>query len=245
MDNQPPVFSESSHALLFALIARQVFTRYGEAKGLPALRKAIRRYGEQRGRRMALRARANGDELTMTNYMVYGEWRYVSDGGQQQRVEDQADIRMTVDRCPWQAAWNEAGLLPYGRYYCQEIDAALLHGFNPSLSIEVNQTLSNDGLPCEMIYRQAVLEPGHTLEYIAEKSTRLEAQRIMPWEYHCGHLYQACSLVMGEEFGPGGRVTVQNALAEFALRYGGQAAGTVAGYLKTDFDRLPGPSSPV
>jgi hypothetical protein len=61
----------------------------------------------------------------------------------------------------------------------------------------------------------------------------------MPWEYHCGHLYQACSLVMGEEFGPPGRVTVQNGLVEFALRYGGAAAGTVAGYLKVNFDKLP------
>jgi hypothetical protein len=240
MDKKQPVFSESSHAVLFALIARQVFTRYGAEKGLPALRKAIRRYGEQRGRRMALRATANGDELNMTNYMVYGEWSYVTDGGQMERIEDHKDIRMTVQRCPWADAWTEAGLLAYGRYYCQEIDAALLRGFNPDLLIEVKKTLSNDGVPCEFIYRQAVLEPGKTLAAISEKSARLESQRLMPWEYHCGHLYQACSLVMGEEFGPKGRVTVQNALAEFALRYGGAAAGTVAGYSKTDFDKLPG-----
>ena len=240
MDQKPPIFSESSHALLFALIARQVITRYGEDNGLPALRKAIRHYGEQRGRRMALRAKANGDALNMTNYLVYGEWRYVTDSVQMERVIDQADIRMTVKRCPWADAWSEAGLLPYGRYYCQEIDAALLRGYNPGLMIEVNQTLSNEGVPCEFIYRQAVLEPDHSLAYNGEKSTRLESQRLMPWEYHCGHLYQACSLVMGEEFGPSGRVTVQNALAEFALRYGGAAAATVAGYLKTDFDRLSG-----
>ena len=241
MADQQPVFSESSHAILFALIARQVFTRYGEEKGLPALRKAIRRYGEQRGRRMALRAQANGDQLTMTNFLVYGEWRSVTGSGQMERVEEQAGIRMTVQRCPWEAAWKAAGLLPYGRYYCQEIDAALLRGFNPELLIEVNQTLPNEGLPCEFFYRQAVLEPGNTLADIAERSARLESQRVMPWEYHCGHLYQTCSLVMGEEFGPPGRVTVQNALAEFALRYGGAAAAIVAGYLKTDFDKLPDP----
>jgi len=235
-----PVFSESSHAILFALIARQVITAYGEAKGLPALRKAIRRYGEQRGKRMALRARSNGDELTMANYLVYGEWRYVTDGGHSERVEDQADIRMLVTRCPWADAWIAAELLPYGRYYCQEIDAALLRGFNPDLLIDVKTTLSNDAEHCEFIYRQAVQEPGKTLANIRDKAALLENQRLMPWEYHCGHLYQACSLVMGEEFGPKGRVTVQNALAEFALRFGGEAAGTVARYLKTDFDQLPG-----
>ena len=240
MDKNQPVFSESTHAVLFALIARQVITRYGEGKGLPALRKAIRRYGEQRGRRMALRARANGDELNMANYMCYGEWRYVTDGSQMEQLEEQADIRMTVQRCPWELAWKEAGLLPYGRFYCQEIDAALLHGFNPELRIEVKQTLSNDEAPCEFVYHQAVLEPGHTLAFLRDKSALLESQRLMPWEYHCGHLYQACSLVMGEQFGPSGRVTVQNALAEFALRYGGEAAGSVAEYLKTDFNILPG-----
>jgi L-2-amino-thiazoline-4-carboxylic acid hydrolase len=240
MDKKQPLFSETSHAVLFALIARQVFTRYGEPEALSALRKAIRLYGEQRGRRMALRARSNGDELTMTNYLVYGEWRAVTDGSQMEWLEDQTGLRLTVQRCPWEAAWREVGLLPYGRYYCQEIDAALLRGFNPDLRIEINQTLSNDGLPCEFIYRQAVLEPGRALVHIREKSALLESQRLMPWEYHCGHLYQACSLVMGHEFGPGGRVTVQNALAEFALRYGGSAAATVAGYLKTDFDQLPG-----
>ncbi len=234
------VFSESSHAVLFALIARQVITCYGAEKGLPAIRKALRRYGEQRGHRMALRAAANGDELNMTSYLVYGEWRYVTDGGQMERLEAQDDIHMTVQRCPWVEAWNEAGLLPYGRYYCQEIDIALLRGFNPDLLIEVKTTLSNDGVPCQFIYHRATLKSGNTLEHIRQKSARLEPQRLMPWKYHCGHLYQACSLVMGEQFGPPGRVTVQNALAEFALRYGGAAAGSVARYLKTDFDQLPG-----
>jgi hypothetical protein len=236
MNKKQRVFSESTHAILFALIARQVITHYGDKKGLPALHKALRHYGEQRGRRMALRALANGDTLSVANFLSYGEWRYVTDGGQMERVIDQAGLRQTVQCCPWADAWSEAGLLPYGRYYCQVIDAALLYGFNPELRIEVKQTLSNEGLPCEFIYPQAELEPDHTLASIGEKSARLESQRLMPWEYHCGHLYQMCSVVMGEEFGPSGRVTVQNALAEFALRYGGAAAGTVAGYL----NRLPG-----
>jgi hypothetical protein len=244
MHKKAPLFSESSHAILFALIARQVLTRYGEGEGLPALRKAVRRYGEQRGRRMALRALANGDELSMASYLAYGEWRFATDGSEMERIEDGADIRLSVRRCPWNTAWKAAELLPYGRYYCQEVDAALLRGFNPDLRIEVNRTLSNDNLPCEFIYRQAVPEAGQsrlgqTLAAIGEKSARLESRRLQPWEYHCGHLYTTCSLVMGEEFGPPGRVTVQNALAEFALRYGGSAAGKVARYLKTDFENLP------
>ncbi len=246
MDRNQPVFSESSHALLFALIARQVITRYGEAKGLPALRKAIRRYGEQRGRRMALRARANGDELTMTNYLVYGEWRYVTDGGQSERVEEQADIRMLVTALPLGGSLERGGFAA--------IRALLLPGNRRRPAARLQSRPADRGQP-DLIQRwpcraslstaRRCWNPAKRSPYIRDKAALLESQRLMPWEYHCGHLYQACSLVMGEEFGPPGRLTVQNALAEFALRYGGAAAGTVAGYLKMNFDRLPDLSSPV
>jgi hypothetical protein len=239
IDKRTPVFSESSHALLVALIARQVIFRYGEAVGVASLRTAIRCYGEQRGHRMALRALGNGDKLTIANFLAYGEWRYTAGDAEMEQMEDGSDIRTIIRRCPWADAWTDNSLLYYGRYYCQEIDAALLRGFNPELLLAVNKTLSNDELPCDFVYPQAVLEPGQTLAWIREKASRLESTCVLPWDYHCGHFYQVCSLVVGEDFGPEGRVTVQNALAEFALRYGGQAAGMIAGYLKTDFDKLP------
>jgi len=239
MDKKTPVFSEKTHAILFALIARQVITRYGDEAGVTCLRKALRRYGEQRGRRMAMRALANGDALTMFNFLVYGEWRNATAGGEIERAEDETDIRMTIRRCPWADAWIETELLQYGRYYCQEIDAALLRGFNPQLRIEVSATLSNEGTPCEFIYHQAVQEAGQGLAVIGEKAARLESQRVAPWEYHCGHLYQACSLAAGEDFGAPGRVIVQSGLVEFGLRFGGSASGTIADYLKTNFDKLP------
>ena len=65
-------FSEAQHALLFAWISRAVMETVGEQKGQEAIRKAVLRYGTQRGKRMALRARANGDPLNMLNYMAYG-----------------------------------------------------------------------------------------------------------------------------------------------------------------------------
>ena len=168
---ESPSFLKQAMRCYYALIARQVLTRYGEQKGLPALRKAIRRYGEQRGRRMALRARAEGEELSMASYLAYGEWRFVTDGSEMERTEDQEDIRLTVRRCPWEAAWRATGLLPYGRYYCQEVDAALLRGFNPHLRIEVSQlcptTACRASLSIARRCREAAAsKPGKTLASI-------------------------------------------------------------------------------
>ena len=67
-------FTETDHAMLFGWMARAVIQRVGEEKGEVVVRQAVRRYGEQRGRRMALRAEANGHPRSMTNYIVYGEW---------------------------------------------------------------------------------------------------------------------------------------------------------------------------
>lgn len=51
--------SASHHAILFAFIAKETISTFGE-KGKEALTKGVIRYGNQRGRRMALRALADG-----------------------------------------------------------------------------------------------------------------------------------------------------------------------------------------
>jgi hypothetical protein len=66
-------FSPTHHALLFAWMSLEIIRRAGADEGECIVRSAVQRYGEQRGRRMALRAQANGHPLTMTHYLAYGE----------------------------------------------------------------------------------------------------------------------------------------------------------------------------
>jgi hypothetical protein len=173
-------FSEHHHALLFGLVTKEIFERVGNETGGSALRAAVRRYGEQRGRRMALRAQTNGEELSMTNFLIYGEWRSGTGLGQHELSKEGPDVRMVVTRCPWALTWMEADLSPYGRLYCQEIDQALVRGFNPDLIIDVNRTQTNDGEPCDFLYHQAVLFSGDTLAHIREKTAGLAGRTIMP-----------------------------------------------------------------
>jgi hypothetical protein len=242
MDTQqsPLSFTEQHHALLFGLVAKEVIERAGKAAGEAAVRAAVRRYGEQRGRRMALRALANEDELSMIHFLTYGEWRSGTGLGRQETTVAGTDVRTIVPRCPWALAWLEADLSQYGRLYCQEIDWAVVRGFNLDLNIHVHKTQTNDGEPCDFLYHQAALLSGDTLAYIRDRSAGLADRTVMPWDYHCGHLYQVLEVFLTAEFGKTGREAARAGLEAFAARFGEQAAQAVLSCREIDFNRLPG-----
>ncbi len=229
----------SHHAILFALLSRSVITRLGAESGEKIMREAVRRYGEQRGRRMALRAQRDGEPLTMLNYMAYGEWR-TEPGESIQRSEEMVPhARSFVDRCPWNQAWVESGLLQYGRLYCLEIDQALARGFNPALRLDVLSTLSNDGCPCEFAFYDANLTP-ENVDYLDRKKTANQQNgAVLPWEYHAGHLYAAVKSALAAELDERGEAILQEALAAFAQRFGEDAVQVLLSYQSVNFNTLP------
>jgi hypothetical protein len=226
-------FSPTHHALLFGWISQAVIRRIGQNKGEALVRKAVQRYGEQRGKRMALRAQADGYPLTMSHYRAYGEWVAAEGESDHQVVETVPQLKTHVFRCPWQRAWEENDLVPFGRLYCLEIDEALVRGFNPGLRLDVNRTLTNDGEPCEFVYHGASL---NTTQNLAVDRSRT----VMPWAYHLGHLFKTMDEVVIQELGAAGQEVMEAALEEFAKRFGHEAAQIVTAYQNTDFNRLPG-----
>ena len=65
--------NEKHHAAIVLAFYRALRDEYGET-GLLAFSMAQRLYGEQRGRRMALRALRDGHKLGYTEYFAYSEW---------------------------------------------------------------------------------------------------------------------------------------------------------------------------
>ncbi len=230
--SNPDPFGPTGHALLFAWIAREVQQRFGEQHGAGTLRRAVRRYGEQRGRRMSLRALADGQPLDMTTYLAYGEWEAKA-GAFDSRMESQPEaVRSLVLRCPWHQAWVDNDIIDSGRLYCLEIDAAISRGFNPANHLEVIGTLSNGAATSEFIFHDA------NLDEVAER--RVDRSRtVMPWAYHLGHLYKTVGEVVVAELGAGGEAAMQAALAEFRRRFGEAAAQAVLAFMDTDFEALP------
>jgi len=64
-------------------------------------------------------------------------------------------MRVEVTYCPLAAALREWGLSEYGKYFCQEIDAAIMRGYNPSVTrpyCERNLTAGAES--CTLIFRR-------------------------------------------------------------------------------------------
>jgi hypothetical protein len=233
-------FTPAHHGLLMAWIGRQLFQRIGPVKGEMILRKAIRRYGEERGRRMALRVQTAGKELTMLNYLIYGECSLTA-GEMTQRMEqnNHNNLRMLVEHCPWQATWMEENLMEYGRLYCHEIDLALIRGFNPQLHLDVLKTQTNDRQPCDFIFHGVPLSVSNSLALMVGQKINPGKRAILPWEYHVGHLYKTISDVLTAELGLTGREASEAALVEFTARFGEGSTRIVRDYQQTDFSSLP------
>jgi hypothetical protein len=233
-------FSPKHHALLFAWISEAVYERVEEKRAEAVIRKAVRRYGEERGRRMALRARADGYQLSMVNYLAYGEWR-AEPGQQIQEIISKVPNLVThVHKCPWEEAWAESDGLHYGRLYCQEVDEALVRGFNPDLHIDVNVTKSEGKEHCEFVFHDANLGMINTILLGYRRSIKPAESAVMPWNYHLGHLFKTMSAVIVEEFGELGAAAMNVALKNFTEIFGEDSGEAIKSYTGTDFSQLPG-----
>ena len=122
------------HAVMFALLAKHAIEISGE-KGKEAILAGMTRYGNERGRRMALNALERGDKLTVLNSQAYGEWKPDFPGQMEFGVTCGMPVLHTyISRCAWCDAWAKHGLTEYGKYYCCNIDNAWFQGFNPEFT---------------------------------------------------------------------------------------------------------------
>lgn len=232
-------FSAEGHALLFAWMVKEIIDRVGESKAAPVIGEAVRRYGMQRGARMAMRARANGQSIDMLDYLAYGEWKAGRDEMKMTIIEKKTRMRVKIPRCPWHTAWRENDLMRYGRYYCLHIDRAVLQGFNPALRLEVNEIKPEGAQECDMVFHDISLTPPQMLRFMVRKLIKPGKSALMPWDYHTGHIYKTIGDTFIESFKEKGREAGDAALAKFSARYGGEAARVLEGFADCDFNKLP------
>jgi hypothetical protein len=190
---------------------------------------------------MAMRAEANGHPRTFANYFPYVEIKVPMRDFEMEFLERSPDLRGRTSRCPWSDAWAENDLMRYGRFFCMEIDRAVVQGFNEDLVLEVSGTLSNGAEYCEMTFREADFTPMKMAGIAWKKVVRPGRTAVMPWEYHVGHLYKTLAEVITEELGEQASDVMATALEDFTDRYGEAATETVLSYQDTDFDQLPHP----
>ena len=112
-------FTEKLHAYIAARFYVRLTHTFGE-KGKAAFIHATQYYAEQRGRRMAKRAIADGQPLTYETYRAYGEWTNTEEmkaagcANRSEVVKDGPDWEMHIFVCPWHAQFREMGLAEAG-----------------------------------------------------------------------------------------------------------------------------------
>lgn len=239
--NDPRIsFSPKHHALLFAWISKEVHHRVGAERAQEIVKRAVRRYGEERGHRMSLRAKANGHRLDMVNYLAYGEWRADPGETQQEVRERTPHVHVHAHKCPWYEAWKAYDLLQYGKSYCQEVDEALVRGFNPELRIDVKGTLAEGEDYCDFMFYGANLTLPKALLLRYRQRFRPGSGAVMPWEYHLGHLYSTMGRVLQAELGEPGQDAIEAGMEAFGSHFGEGARKAIEAYQDTDFSQLPG-----
>ncbi len=130
-------------AKLFAQVSKAVVDQYGE-KGKDVIREGVRTFGEERGRGIAQRARANGKANTIENYLTnYDMGR--SDLFTYTTEYKPGEIEQNFTLCPFGQQWADDDMHEYGILYCQMIDPAIAKGYNPNFEVEHDQYILREG----------------------------------------------------------------------------------------------------
>lgn len=229
--------SARHHAMLFAFLAIKTLEKCGE-KAHDILLEGVKRYGEQRGRRMAMRAQIDGNLLTVSNYMAYGEWAAEPGDMDLRFPAFSPEVNMRCYKCPWHEEWAKRELLNYGWYYCSVVDAALARGFRADLVLDILEMRVKGNECCDFFFRESKMSDEEQLKLV-ELRAKLGDKARMDWAYHTGHLYKTMKETIINTFNEIGESAVKLALEAYEAEYGSKARRLIEEYEKIDYDLLP------
>ena len=222
-----PVHIEQ-HAMMYALLVRAAFRYLGD-KADEAVHAATVLYGSQRGERMRARALEHGFPLDMAAYFALQEWRAKPDEFDGITLQRTPCLVTCQRLCPWTQAWKLFSMEQYGKLYCRDVDAAILRGFNPELTLQLDQTLSAGDPCCHFTFDNACED-----DAFAARRSGYEAilgdSAVRPFAYHTAHVFCAFRRVMAEYGQPGQRV-MEQAEADFIDYFKENQWQQVAAYL--------------
>ncbi|MBP5304973.1 MAG: L-2-amino-thiazoline-4-carboxylic acid hydrolase [Lachnospiraceae bacterium] len=225
-------FNEKVHAYIAAKYYVYLKESFGN-RGVEAFKYATRYYAEQRGRRMALRAIADGEALTYETYRKYGEWvnteevKTLGQANSSELISSAPDYEVHVKVCPWAAQFKEMGLPEAGVAYCSNLDPSIARGFSPDIKYSTVQTL-HDHEYCIQRVENANLKEG---ERPLKKPDGLKS-----FTYHCAHSYWSYREISIGIFGDEGKAIAEKVLENIEEDYGSKAKADILKYEKVNFN---------
>ena len=224
------------HAALYGYFARAAIVAAGE-EGRRAMAEATCLYGQQRGRRMALRAVRDGAPLDMNSYLLYGEWADKEGKNISQPLSVSPHYTTATTHCGWCEAWEKLGLLEYAKLYCQYVDENLVRGFDPALHLGIEGVLSAGADHCHFIWYGADLS-GKAMADFARRKTQMGEQNQRDFLYHTAHLYRALTDTLRTQLPQYADSVIATAEQVFAGQYGPAALAAVQTAASQDFSAI-------
>ena len=208
-----------NQAVMFALLAKHTLQAKGEP-GRVVLQRGMLRYGRERGRRMAARARANGDPIALWTHQAYGEWQPDYPGQMEfGYLRTEPTLVSYISKCAWCEAWQKYGMLEYGREYCVNVDNAVFQGFDPDFECTtVGEPMSFGGERCVFDWGQPLTE--EDLARLQAKKEELGTSAMMDFDYHTAHVYFAITALLREYFPGEADLIIDEAVDEYILIFG-------------------------
>ena len=219
--------NEKTHAWIIAQFY-QALTNFDASRGKDVFIRAARRYGEERGYRMALRALRDGQPLNIATYMAYSEWRPTDASFYASTVASfTPDYENHNARCPWVETFVEVSGWDCAATYCAQVDASIVRGFNPDVQFELIHPLS-PAHECRMVFREAYLPS-------ADKPLPHSDDTVRPWSYHCGHLWHAFADTLAQVYADAGDALSTRVFTLFTEAFGADNAALLCSEAQRDF----------
>jgi hypothetical protein len=145
-----PVSIYTITAKLFASVAQEVVAKFGE-EGKQAIRDGVRKFGETRGKNIALNVEQAGLDKLLTNYLPYYDMERSELFVYDSEISEEK-IEQKFHQCPFAEAWIEDGNQELGKLYCEEIDDAIAKGYDSNLQCIAHKRLLDGDQYCHLLF---------------------------------------------------------------------------------------------
>ncbi len=227
--------NEKHHALIVLGFYRELVSR--GKRGYDAFVKGAQLYGESRGRRMALRALRDGNPLDFVSYFAYSEWEASENAFDCSFTACSGYVDENVTRCPWAALFSEEDAKECGVAYCNEIDRAIVRGFNPALTLDVPHTQHLSG-SCQFYFRDAAVTD-ELFKQVDVLLAQPHGEIVKEFAFHCADVWytycNVCFSVFGESEG---RAIIDQVRQYLVQKTSNAVLETIENYRSTDFNRV-------
>jgi hypothetical protein len=133
---------------LYWYLAHETLARFG-AEGEACVRRAVRNFGRDRGKRLRARHEREGREINLVTLFTYGDLprdprfrRELHSLTPHERISDTL-------RCPYFEVWERHGDVYVGRLYCEEVHHAMWMSYDPRIEVNLEKTLTKGNERCE------------------------------------------------------------------------------------------------